>query len=111
MRPLHSKLGWGSLWATLMILGNLHVAGLIININYTGDAQYQSYFTDAKAFWESKLSGYQNGVVVSRTSGSSWGIGQTMTGLTINASVKNIDNAVEYLGKQVGQKQSGDRPN
>lgn len=98
MRPLHSKLAW-AFWATLMILGSPTWAGLIININYTGDAQYQSYFTNAKAYWEGKLSGYQNGVVVSRTSGSSWGIGQSMTGLTINASVTSIDGAGGILGQ------------
>jgi len=74
-------------------------AGLMINVNYSGDAAYQSAFTSAAAIWQSKLTGYQNGVVVDRSSNSSFAIGQTITGLNITAVVQSIDGAGGILGK------------
>lgn len=73
-------------------------ASFVITLNYTGDAQFASSFSAAKATWESKLSGYQNGVVVSTSAGSSYTVGQTIDQLFINASVVNIDGVGDILG-------------
>ncbi len=37
-----------------------------IQINYSGDAAYQSTFSRAKTFWEGVITGYQNGNLVGR---------------------------------------------
>ena len=74
-------------------------AALDIQINYTGDNQYLPAFTAAAATWESLLIGYQNGLVVDRTAGSSYSIGQTVSTVFINASVTAIDGAGGTLGQ------------
>lgn len=73
-------------------------AALLINVNYSGDPQYQSDFTSAAATWQSLLIGYQNGLVVNRTSGSSYAIGQTVSNVFIDAAISFIDGAGGTLG-------------
>lgn len=73
-------------------------ASFVLTINYTGDPQYQAAFNSAKSIWESKLSGYQNGVVVARTEGSSYAVGQTVSELFINAVIEPIDGVNGILG-------------
>lgn len=74
-------------------------AAFNIQINYTGDSQYLSAFTAAADTWESLLTGYQDGFVVDRTSGSSYGLGQTISTVYINASVVAIDGVGGILGQ------------
>ncbi len=45
-------------------------AALIVQVNYTGDVQYSSAFTNAAATWQSLLLGYQDGFIIARTSGA-----------------------------------------
>jgi hypothetical protein len=71
---------------------------LTIAVNYSGDAQYQPAFDNAASTWESLLLGYQNGHVVSRTSGSSYSVGQTINTVYIDAQVMTIDGPFGILG-------------
>lgn len=75
-------------------LGNTFV----IQVNYSGDPTYQSAFDDAATMWTGLIAGYQNGVVTSRTFGSSYNIGQTVGTLFIDASVAPIDGVGGVLG-------------
>jgi hypothetical protein len=60
-------------------------AAFVINFNFSGlDATQQTYFTSAKGFWESKITGYQAGI--------------PLAGLTINASGTLIDGVGGILG-------------
>jgi hypothetical protein len=59
-------------------------AAFDLTINYTGPAQYQSYFTQAETFWESVITGYQTGV--------------SLTGFSIAASIASIDGQWGTLG-------------
>lgn len=59
-------------------------AGFNITLNYSGPAEYQSYFTQAESFWESVITGYQSGI--------------SLTGLTINAGIGSIDGSWGTLG-------------
>jgi hypothetical protein len=71
--------------AAVMAVASLSAhAAFDITINYTGDAQYRSYFTDAENFWESAITGYQSGI--------------NLTGFTINASIGAIDGQWHVLG-------------
>jgi hypothetical protein len=81
---------------------NCH-AGLVVT--YTGPAEYAAAFTTAEATWESLLTGYQDGFIVNRSSGSSYNIGDTLTDLFITANVVAIDGAGGILG-QAGPTQS-----
>jgi hypothetical protein len=71
---------------------------LLIDINYSGDPLYQNDFTTAASTWQSLLTGFQNGVVVARSSGSSYTVGQTVSTVFINASISAIDGAGGTLG-------------
>ncbi len=60
-------------------------ATFTISLNFSGlDATQQSYFTAAKSFWESTISGYQAGI--------------SLTGFTINANGLIIDGVGGILG-------------
>lgn len=82
--------------AFLAVLSSRCVAGL--TINYSGPAQYQSAFDNAEGTWEGILTGYQNGVAVTSSFGSSVGVGGTLTDVIINAVVEGIDGAGGILG-------------
>jgi hypothetical protein len=73
---------------TTLLLGNAAFsahAAFNINLNFSGlDATQQSYFTAAKSYWESTITGYQNGI--------------SLTGFTINANGSNIDGVGGVLG-------------
>lgn len=73
-------------------------ADFTISVNYTGDAQYEGAFTSAAATWQSLISGYQDGLVTNRSSGSSYQIGDTIDTLFIDASIEAIDGAGGILG-------------
>ncbi len=73
-------------------------AALIVQVNYTGDVQYSSAFTNAAATWQSLLLGYQDGFIIARTSGSSYSNGQTLSTVFINANVSPIDGVGQILG-------------
>ncbi|MEM9944345.1 MAG: PEP-CTERM sorting domain-containing protein [Planctomycetota bacterium] len=62
-----------------------------IVLNYTGDAQYLPLFENAAATWESLLTGYQDGLVVTRFAGSSYNIGDTVDRVFIDAAIDMID--------------------
>lgn len=65
-------------------------AAFVINISFNGDAQFQSAFVSAKNFWESRFSGYLNGIVaIPNQSGIS--VGQSIPSLTISVSVQPDD--------------------
>ncbi len=71
-------------------------AAFDITVNYTGDSQYQSYFTAAEHFWESAITGYQPGI--------------NLTGFNINASIGAIDgqwNILGYAGPEMATRQGG----
>lgn len=74
-------------------------AAFEIQVNYTGDAQYASVFTEAANAWESLLSGYQDGLVVTPIGNSSYQFGQTLSTVYIDASVVAIDGAGGILGQ------------
>lgn len=59
-------------------------AAFDLTINYTGPAQYQSYFTQAESFWESVITGYEAGI--------------SLTGFAITASIASIDGQWGTLG-------------
>lgn len=84
----------------LALLGSCAVchAEFIINVNYSGNQAYQPFFIDAANRWQSLISGYQNGFVVGRSSGSTATIGTQLTTLNINASVEAIDGVGQVLG-------------
>ena len=74
-------------------------ADFIIEVNYSGDAAFQSVFNDAAAVWEGLLSGYQDGTVAGRSQNSSYQVGETVERLFIDASVSSIDGAGGTLGR------------
>ncbi|GAB5403056.1 MAG: leishmanolysin-related zinc metalloendopeptidase [Aureliella sp.] len=69
-----------------------------LTINYTGPAQYQAAFNSAETTWESILIGYQGGVAVSSSQGSSVSPGGTLTNVIIDATVEDIDGVGGTLG-------------
>ncbi len=73
-------------------------ASIVININYSGDAQYEAAFASAKLTWESLLIGYQNGVVKERTLLSTSKVGETLATININATIEVIDGVGGTLG-------------
>lgn len=79
------------------VLVRVASAGLVVD--YTGPSQFAAAFTTAEATWESLLVGYQDGVVASRSSGSSYGVGDTLTDVFITAVVEPIDGAGGILGQ------------
>lgn len=79
----------------LALAGRSH-AGL--TINYTGPAQFQGAFDSAEATWESLLIGYQGGVAVNSSFGSSLSAGDTLTDVIITATVEGIDGVGGTLG-------------
>ena len=74
-------------------------AGLVLSINYTGPGQYAPAFNSAKGTLENLLVDYQNGLVVSRSSGSSYTVGQQVSQVFINATVTAIDGVGGILGQ------------
>jgi len=69
-------------------------AAFMIQINYTGDPQYESYFTTAADAWQTQLVGYQNGAIQTAYEGSSYFgalVGEPLTTVYINATVSFID--------------------
>jgi hypothetical protein len=75
------------------------VADLIIDVDYTGDPQYEAAFTTAAQTWETLLNGYQNGLVVARSALSSYLIGQTVSTVFITANIAAIDGVGGILGQ------------
>lgn len=71
-------------------------AGVVIN--YTGPAEYAAAFDTAEAIWEGLLTGYQDGMVVSRSAGSSYFNGQMVSDVFIEANVEAIDGVGGILG-------------
>lgn len=70
-----------------------------IQINYLGaDPQYEAAFTEAATIWGGLISEYQNGVVTSASGGSSYGIGDTMNTLYLDADIMAIDGTGGILG-------------
>jgi hypothetical protein len=60
-------------------------AAFTINLTFSGlDATQQSYFSSAKSFWESSITGYQAGI--------------SLTGVSISAAGSNIDGVGGILG-------------
>ncbi len=91
-----------SLWlavGVLLIATPRASAALVLTVNYSGPSQYEAAFTSAKSTWEGLLTGYQNGVVVATTAGSSYNPGETITQLFIDATVTAIDGAGGTLGR------------
>jgi hypothetical protein len=88
----------GLVLATLIASSQVAQAALIITVNYTGDPQYAAAFNTAKSTWEGLLVDYQNGIVVARTAGSSYSIGQQVSQVFIDANVTPIDGAGGILG-------------
>ena len=74
-------------------------AGFVLSINYTGPGQYAPAFNSAKGTLENLLVDYQNGLVVSRSSGSSYTVGQQVSQVFINATVTAIDGVGGILGQ------------
>ncbi|WDQ16949.1 leishmanolysin-related zinc metalloendopeptidase [Rhodopirellula sp. P2] len=74
-------------------------AALTIQVNYSGEAQYQSAFDSAAATWQSLLTDYQDGLVASRSFGSSATIGQVLSGVDISASFGFVDGPGNTLGQ------------
>ena len=72
-------------------------AALVIDIDYTGPAQYQSAFTNAANTWESLLVGYQDGVVQAPL-GSSYSVGQTVSTVVVTANLAVDDGVGGTLG-------------
>jgi hypothetical protein len=75
-------------------------ADFSIQVNYLTSVtpSQQAAFESAAATWASLLSGYQNGIVAARSSGSSYSIGQTLNTLYIDARIEAIDGAGGVLG-------------
>lgn len=81
------------LWSTIA------QANFIIDVNYTGDSQYQSVFTNAASTWQSLLVGYKDGNVIATSPASSASAGQMLSTVKINASITTIDGAGGILGQ------------
>jgi len=74
-------------WAAVAALSAVALsaqAAFDITINYSGPAEYQSYFTQAESFWESVITGYKSGI--------------SLAGPTITASIGSIDGQWNILG-------------
>lgn len=89
-------------WATLSVVltfANVTSGALVIDVSYSGDARFESAFTNAKATWESLLFGYQDGRITATTPGSSYTAGQTLSQVFITASTAPIDGMGTILGQ------------
>ncbi|MEM9702673.1 MAG: peptidase, partial [Planctomycetota bacterium] len=73
-------------------------ADFVIDVNFSGNSQFQQSFEDAADVWEGLLSGYQNGIVTATSVGSSYSFGDQIDTLFIDASVVNIDGPGGILG-------------
>ncbi|MCC6508346.1 MAG: PEP-CTERM sorting domain-containing protein [Pirellulaceae bacterium] len=84
--------------AAILLGHQVSQAALIINVNYTGDPQYAAAFSTAASTWQNLLGGFQNGLVVSTSAGSSYSNGQTVSTVFITANVEAIDGVGNVLG-------------
>ena len=71
-----------------------------IDLNYTGDAQYQGAFDAAEAKWETIVTGWTDGLNLTSVNGgnSFYNIGDNMSSMFISAEVVAIDGAGGVLG-------------
>ncbi|APZ90440.1 PEP-CTERM sorting domain-containing protein [Fuerstiella marisgermanici] len=83
----------------VLLICRVSLAGLVLDVSYSGNPAYESAFTGAKATWESLLSGYQDGLITDATINSSYVAGQTISSVFVSASVAPIDNAGSILAQ------------
>ncbi|MEO0529697.1 MAG: peptidase [Planctomycetota bacterium] len=72
-----------------------------IEVNYTGPAQFQSFFDDAADVWESLLVDYQDGTIVAASTGSSYftgALGPNINTVFIDATLAPDDGVGGRLG-------------
>ncbi|EMB15374.1 leishmanolysin-related zinc metalloendopeptidase [Rhodopirellula europaea] len=74
-------------------------AALVVEVDYTGVAAYEAAFQSAANTWQGLLGGYQDGLIVSRSFGSSAFDNQILDTVRIQASVTSIDGAGGTLGQ------------
>lgn len=77
-------------------------ATLTIQVNFSGDSQFEPYFAAAATAWEGMLVGYQNGSLQAVTPGSTYfltgNVGDPLTTVYIDANVSYIDGSGSILG-------------
>lgn len=73
---------------------------LTIDVNYVTPVSpaVEAVFDNAASTWETLLQGYQDGLVVARTGGSSFLVGQTVDTVFIDANISPIDGPGGVLG-------------
>ena len=98
-----------TLCSASMLVGGLTFLGvavpaqatLSIQVNYSGPASFQPFFTDAASTWESLLVGYQDGSIQAVSSGSSYlgdPVGTPLTTVFIDAALAPNDGVGGVLG-------------
>ncbi|WP_051058119.1 peptidase [Rhodopirellula baltica] len=97
MRLLKNALGL-AVFASFFFVPSASAA-LVVEVDYSGVAAYEAAFQSAANTWQGLLGGYQDGLIVSRSFGSTALENQVLETVRIQASVASIDGAGGTLGQ------------